>query len=162
MPRPQGERPHVPLSMAGMVLGLSLYSMPASGWARPLSPTQALHFHGGHIRGADPRAVSRLLSPLSIPSGQANRAWAFPPRDQPHQLPLCTAPPAGLRPPPHPGWGLASQLSSSLLPPHIQSGSSPMSLCILVRSVPADIPPAQPPVTHDVDFKPSSPISPAT
>lgn len=119
VPRPQGERPHAPLSMAGMVLGLSLYSMLASRWARPLSPTQALHFHGGHIRGADPRAVSHLLSHLSTPSGQANRAWGFPPRDQPHQLLLCTAPPAGLRSPPHPGWGHASQLSSSLLrPPH--------------------------------------------
>lgn len=112
VPRPQGERPHVPLSMVGMVLGLSLHSMPASGWARPLSPTQALHFHGGHIRGADLRAVSHLPPHLSTPSGQANRACIQGPA-----LPASAVHSAPCRPPASSSSRLGTRQSAQLLSP---------------------------------------------
>lgn len=103
VPWPQGERPHVPLSMA---------TMPASGWARPLSPTQALHFHGGHIRGADLRAVSHLLSHLSTPSGQANRACIQGPA-----LPASAVHSAPCRPPASSSSRLGTRQSAQLLSP---------------------------------------------
>lgn len=127
---------------------LSLSPMLCTGWTWPLSPIRALHFHDEQVRGADPQGW--VPSPLTSPEASWTSQWSL-------GLLLTTAPPAGRLCPPHPGWGHAPQLGSSLLQPDIQSGRhslcTPMFLCILVLPVPTDTSPAPPGVTHDVDFK---------